>query len=378
MVADYKDYQLFAIGSDLKRIGLIEGWTKLDVYLRFNDVANFAFDAPIDLIDTGWLEFGGGVEIMRNGQYLTRGIFLGFDEENGENNQTVTPWGADQLFWIKSRLAYPVVTGPPFTSQAYDSRTGAAGDILIDYVDYNAGPNATGARQITGLTMGTKLGVGSSFTQQARFENLLELCQEIALKGGDIGFSISDAAVFASYLPSDKSGSVKFSKELGNLLKYKRKVEMPKANYIVAGGQGEGTARTFIVANDSASETAYGRVEWFYDYRNAADSTQLTNAANGKLAEFSENVSVEIWPIEIQSMAYEDDYGLGDKVTVVLPSQTIVDYVREVQITLTKGKAEQIVPVIGTPGSRGNQGQAANLYARTNALAKRLNLLERR
>jgi len=377
-MTEYKDYQIFILDSTLTRVGYVESWEKLDMTLRFNDVGTFAFDAPISLVDSGLLEFGGGIEVMRNGSFLFQGLFLGFDEDDGEKTQIVTCWGADKSFWLKARLAFCDPAGPPFTTQAYDSRTGYAGDLLIDYVDYNLGANAQATRRVSGLSVDTKLGIGSSFTQRARFEQMLELCQEIALKGGDIGFYFDQDFVFTPYLPSDKTGSVKFSKELGNLTRYKRRVAFPDANYIVAGGSGELTSRAFVVVNDSTSITNYGRLEYFYDYRNAGDTTQLTEAANAKLLTFSENVSVEIWPIELQSMAFGTDYELGDKVTVVIPSQTIQDVVREISITITKGAQEQIVPVIGTAGSRGSNGQAANIYARTNALAKRLNLLERR
>ena len=374
----YTDYQIFALDSNLDRIGLIEQWDRLEIALRFNDLGSFAFESPISLLDTGWLEFGGGVEIMRNGSFLMQGIFLGFDEDDGEKKQVITCWGADKMFWLSARLAYPVVTGPPFTSSAYDSRTGYAGDVMIDFVDYNAGANASGARPVSGLGVATKLGVGTSLTQRARFENLLELCQEIALKGGDIGFYFDSGFDFTPYAPTDKTASIIFSKELGNLTRYQRKIKMPQSNYIVAGGGGEGTSRTFVTVNDSASITNYGRIEWFYDYRNAADTTQLTDAANGKLETFAEQIAIEIWPIEITNMMYGANYNLGDKVTVVLPSQTIQDKIREVKLMVTPTTQEVVTPVIGTPGSRSEQGGAANIYARTKALATRLNLLERR
>lgn len=378
------NYDVFLTDANSSRLGQAETYEQLSVVQRFNDLGTFSIDVDGDLIDLDWLEWGGGIQILRDGELWFSGITIGIDRNvslrRGEQSggKKVMIWGADYNFWLSSRLAYPVPSGPPFTSASHDERTGAAGDILLQYAQYNAGSLANTNRQWPTLSTASPLGIGKSITQRARFDILLDLCKEVALKGGDIGFRFNDTEL-EIYEPEDKTGEVFFSAELGNLERYRLRTELPVANVVIGAGTGEGTSRDVAIVENVDSQLTYGmRIEGFYDYRNADDTAQLQEGAIARLDESKAINVVEIWPLDTEGISYPTHYDLGDKVRVQLPDLVIEDVIRELHVTLRQNQAEEIVPVVGTPESRAETTAAAKLYSRARALGRRLALLEKR
>jgi hypothetical protein len=362
----------------LRRTGQVEDFRSLTMPLRFNRTSSWVLEldekAPVaDL-------FGrtSGVIIARDGVPLLSGPVTGLRRTRQGGRRTLIVNGVDDTVWLERRLALPVPSGPPYTAAAYDDRSGAAETVMRGYVNDNLGPGATAARRLPALTLLADEARGTSVRGRARFVTLLELLQALALAGGDLGFRIVQVGVglqFQVYLPADRTRSAVFSLELGNLRGYDYAVAAPTADYVYVGGGGEGTGRVIVEGGDQPTVDLYGRVEVFIDRRDTAVAADLEQTRAETLLEQRETTSLSIEPVDTASVAFGRDYGLGDRVSVVIDRETVQDVVREVTLTLTR-EGERLTPVIGTPGASSPQVPA--LFDIQKRQARRLSQIERR
>ncbi len=404
-------YKLYVRDRALNRIAEIDDYKKLDMTLRFNSPGTWMMDINASLdVASLLMSSGAGIVVVKDGTTLLSGPVLNLSRSWNKDDNILTVSGQDDLYWMACRLAYPVPNGQYGTAEA-DVRTGKAETIMRQYVDVNAGLGALSQRRITGLILAADQARGSTITGRARFTPLLELLQSLALAGGDLGFKIVQNGVnleFQVYAPTDKTKTVIFSPALGNLWAYEYSTEAPEANYILCGGSGEGIARVIKEKGDSQSITDYWRIESFNDRRDTADTTELNQAIDEELSQKKTKSSLSISPINTEAISFLRDYGLGDKVTVVVgqyykqtrteksnvflsPYQVIPvevqklqnsmrvdaviqDVVREINLTLTPDEGEVIAPVVGTPGTT----DALNIFKQIADTRKRLSKIERR
>jgi hypothetical protein len=365
----------------------------LECYPRFNDVGRWRLLAPLSGKIANTLKKGKGIVIARNedvvmsGSVHYRRAVIAFDENN-EIQKYVEVSGPDDLFYLAARLASPVPSGPPYTAASYDVRTGVASTIMRQYVDFNIGASATAARRKTGLVLAADPVIGTSVNGSARFIPLIELLRHLALSGGDLGFkivqSLSAAQItFSIYAPVDRTDAAAFSLLAGTLREQEYSQQGGQGNYVIVGGSGEGTARTFHEEGDSTAITEYERIEFFRDRRDTAVAAELNQTAEEELQRNAERFTLNITPVDSGSLVYPTGYNLGDRVSVDIVKEvstgvfdvdfTYEDIVREIAIILDADKGESIKPVVGTPESR------AELFGRQEReLARRVAGLERR
>jgi hypothetical protein len=178
---------------------------------------------------------------------------------------------------------------------------------------------------------------------------------------------------FVVYQPVDKTGSVRFAVELGNLSAYSYTAQAADTNYAFVGGGGEGTARTIREGQDSDEIISWGRVETFVDRRDTTSTTELDQAITQALAEGAGKTDLSITPIDRPGQTYLTHYDLGDKVTAVIGGAAVQELVREVRIVLSP-ESQRIVPTIATPGRR----DILAVFRRLARLESRMTNLERR
>jgi hypothetical protein len=365
----------------------------LECYPRFNDVGRWRLLAPLSGKIADTLKKGKGIVIARDENVILSGgvhyrrAVISFNE-SGDLQKYVEVSGPDDQFYLASRLASPVPSGPPYTAAAYDIRTGVASTIMRQYVDYNIGPSATAARRKTGLTLAADPAIGLSVKDSARFIPLIELLRRLALAGGDLGFrivqSLSAAQItFSIYAPVDRTDSAAFSLLAGTLREQEYAQQGGQGNYVIVGGSGEGTARTFHEEGDSTAILEYERIEFFRDRRDTADAGELNQTAEEELSRNAERFVLNITPVDAGTLVYPTGYNLGDRVSVDLIKEsspnvfevdfTYEDIVREIAIVLDADKGETIKPVVGTPESR-----AEVFGRREREIERRLAGLERR
>jgi hypothetical protein len=226
------------------------------------------------------------------------------------------------------------------------------------------------------LSLGADPAVGTSVTGRARWQNLLELLQELALAGGEIGFRMQHtgaALEFQAYQPADKSTSIRFSHDLGNLASAGYTTELPTTDHVYVGGQGEGTARTIVEVQDPTAVVTHGRFETFQDRRDTADTAELQQAGQEKLDEDKAEAGLSFTPVDSPAQEYRTDYDLGDRVTAYLDEVEVVELIREVTITIDED-GTRVEPTIGTPGA----GSLLRIFAALAEQNRRLSHVERR
>lgn len=356
-------YKLYVRDSNFNRIAEIDDYTKLELLINFNGVGTWTLDIPTQSNASFLLaQPQSGIIVVREEQTLFSGPMGIVDRKWTKDSDTMEISGFDDNFWLTRFLAYPVPSGPPYTSQAYDIRSGAAETVIKAYLNANIGASAQTQRKINIVTAADQAR-GLNVTGNARFQTLLELFAPLALTGGDIGFNITqdnNQLLFDCYIPTDKSNSVIFSPLLGNMIDFEYKNAAPSENYIIAGGTGDGTARIFSEFGDSNSISQWGRYEFFLDDTNSSSVDSLNQAIQNNLSQRALQTSLSITPTDTDATKFGRDYNLGDIVSVVLtqpdqngnqiPFDTVTDVIRQIKITIDN-TGESISPVIGTPDS---------------------------
>lgn len=374
-------WKLYVRRSDRLRDAEIDDFVKFTAILRFNDVETWALDAPVAGAASRMILEGGGIILKRDDDVVLSGPLQRSEARWNQDEDALTHYGSGDTEWLRRRLALPVPTGPPYTAAEHDVRTGLAETIMKQYVDVNAGPGAQLRRQVPGLVVPATSGLGLTVTGRARFQNLLDLLRSLALAGGDLGFRVlqsddTDAALsFQMYVPQDRSASVKFSRDLQNLAKSTLVQEAPTGNYVIVGGGGEGTDRTFAELGNYWSIIAFGLVETFVDRRDTSDLDELNQTIDETLADREQQFGLSVTPLDTLSMQFGRDYGLGDQVAVVIAGQVLVHVIREVHIEITS-EGTTVRPMIGTPG-RASPG-VPRMFRALSTLGRRIGGLERR
>lgn len=364
----------------LQRQGQIDQFAEFEAIARFNGVGTWTLtldatlDAAADLAQPDW-----GIELVdEDGATVFSGPYYDYGRQKDANKDQVTLIGYDDMICLKDRLAHPQPASsvPPYSSQEQDVRTATTGStVLRDYVFVNAADAAIPARQTYGLTVGGDPLVGTEITGRARWQVLLDFLTGLALEAGGLGFrvvKIGTALEFQVYQPTDKSGTVKFSVDLGSLGSYSFGKSRPDTNYVFVGGAGEGTARTIVESQDPVDMVLWGRrIESFADRRDTAVADELSSAGAKALAEGQGKTRLEFTPVDIDGAMYRIDYNLGDMVTAVLDEQ-IVEVIRQVTISLKPGQV-RVLPAIGTP----SVDNSLRTFSQIAALRRRIIQLER-
>jgi hypothetical protein len=364
-------YRIQVRDATLTPIGELTDFIDGDILLNFNDVGAFVLTVRADSPLASAFAAGNGVIISRDrgdgsgAQTLLSGPFWHLERRLKDNVYVLA--GPDDLWWLKARRADPGTS--PYATLAYDTRTAAASTAIRQYVDANAGSSAPLARRVLGLALASDPAIGSVVTGNARFDNLLALCQQLAVSGGDIGFRLRQTDVgvltFTLYQPQTQSNAI-FSRELGNLLDAIYTEDGPNANQYVGAGGGVGVARVFVSDQDSGSIATWGAVEGFIDARDTSDVPTIQQRITAQLATDAQQTNLSITPTDTAALQFGRDYTLGDIVNVQIDGATITDTIRQVHIQLNSTNQELVTPGIGNAGA----GQIAHLFdARARALA---------
>jgi hypothetical protein len=381
------DWKIYVRDKDFNRIGEVDEYEDATLTPAYCDVGTWSI--TVDRRSSQAVNLcqpGNGIIAVRGGMTISGPYTHQLHTVDMDKNHLQLSGVTDEV-WLRRRLVSPSPSEsvPPYAAQAYDVRTGVASTVLAAYVNVNLGPGAIAVRRKPGLTIGVDPVVGASVSGNGRWDNLLLFLQGLATAGG-IGFrviQVGNGLQFQTYQPTDRTGSVKFSIDLGNLAGFEYESTAPEANYIYVGASGTGTARVLLEQPDSASIAAWGRIEGdFVDRRDTSDPTVLAQAATDALTQHSEQASLTITPTETPSSMYGANYGLGDKVTVLLKgpaaspySQTgrIQDILRKVEIKLTVNGPQTVRPNIGTA----SRSDLLKMIREMRSVKKRLNNLER-
>jgi microcystin-dependent protein len=289
--------------------------------------------------------------------------------------------GTSDLVEIAKSLAYPQPSNSSVSSQSVsnDVRSGLGEALMRAYISSNIGPAASVARRLPDLSLAADGGLGVSLSKSPRFQNLLELTQEIAL-GSELLFDVvqvGSGREFRVSAPQDVSALVRWDIANNQLSKSKYGYSAPGVTRVFVAGQGEGSARTIVEVTTVASllsEAIWGRIERFVDQRNTDDVDELTQAGLEVLATEGTTVtSLEVVPSSAMADGFGVDWFLGSWVTVVVNDQQIRAQVVEVPISITSSDGVLVGAVVGD--ATGFDWQAI-LAAKQSKTEKRVSALE--
>ena len=394
-------YTIRVRNSSRQLLGEVDAYRHFECVLRHNSVSTWDLELDANHPMAGYLATpGNGVIVTRTIIHATTGLVIQssillsgpiwhFERRKQGNSLLIA--GFDDTAYLSMRDAWPVPSAAvagDFATSAYDTRSGAAETVIRAYINYNAGPGAPVARQISGLTLDTDLGRGSTVHGNARFDQMttkdgLGIIQVLANVGG-IGFKIIQSGTnlqLQFYVPSDLTATVKLADELGTIADFTYSLDGPDldsgGNFVVAGGQGEGTARTFVLGSDSASITKWGRIETFRDARDTSDATTLSERITDTLNSSAEKVSFQATLAQTDSLIYGRDFNIGDKVTCVIDGTSMTNIVQEVNIALDMSSAETVTPLVGSMNPANISEVLANFARQINRAQARIARIER-
>lgn len=336
------------------------GWKSA---LRFNNVGTWGLTLPANhALGNELAKPGAGIIVTHTtAGVLFSGITTAVEtiQEVGDPNGVMEISGVDDSILLAERLAYPTPSTADVTAQtnAYDVVTNVkASTAMYGYVTRNliAG-TAPASRAVSGLTTTADTAFGSLVTKSARFDVLGELLTDIAVVDG-LGFHIKQSGsglVFTVYQPVDRTKTIRMDVANNTLSKSSYGYGIMDATRAIVAGQGQGASRTFVDVTTTASTSAETlwkrRREVYVDQRNTAVTAELTQAGLEKLADSGITVtSIDIIPSSDQTMRYGIDWGLGDKVTVVIAGQEVSATVTQVGITV-EADGVRVGATVGKP-----------------------------
>ena len=347
------DRHLQVVGDPIAR------WTQVRAQRRFNEPGPGSLTVPALPEVMAQLEAGNRIVLIHNGRVFSSGPYESSDWRwtadgaAADPGQVTIQW-ADDLALVVARLAYPTPSQPANGSQAaYWQVSNTNAEVAMrSLVNANAGPGALPARQIPHLVLGPLAGVGVNVTYKARWEPLGDVLRALAIAGGGLGFRTEQTSAgieFQVYAPQDLTGSVRFSRGLGNLREVAYLRSAPTVTAAIVGGQGDLDLRSMVERVNTAAETAWWRVEKFVDHRQGATGAELAQAGDQALAEGAETARLSTITIDTPDQQYGVHYGLGDLVTVVpLPGVEVAEVVRAVTLDATPTSGEQVTALIGS------------------------------
>lgn len=319
------DWKMIFSDIDGNPIGDLFRFSKIKVIERFNLLGYWSLETGDALNVWGLLSDGAyKVNILRDSDVFASGFIRSISGEEEGDTKKIELSGVDELFYLASRVVYPSTDGN-FAADDYDDRTGRAETIVKGYVlDHASSSAVMAARRWAALTNELDFGRGDIVSASGRFQNLLEFCTNIFSSGGGLGMRVLDD-VFKVYAPRDLSDTVVLSGGLLNIAKQDYRFDYPKGNYIIAGGAGDLTARTFYYSDDATSISTYGRIEQFVDTKN--DSGQ--ESADTHLLEGIEQYNISVIPNtnDPEFQPYRD-YWVGDTITTKIFDTSFQNIVR--------------------------------------------------
>lgn len=316
--------------------------------IRWKDI--FTLDALIDVERTSPLT--GFLQVEET--YLVR---LTHRYREGDQERFIVG-GMSLNHLLGRRIVDPA--DDPLAAGGYSTKAGPADDVITDYVDEQCGASASALRQFPNFTVASSTSIGSLAGRRLRYENLLEVCQDVANQS-NIDFQVyrltSNVLRFVALpIGTDYTRSrnyplapfVELNPVRGNLsdpsLLFDRKKEQ---NYVYALGQGPGENRILLkLQGEGTLDSPFNRIEFTTDVRSAerGDSQTITTGARSALYDKQAQKEFTFKPTGTEpGNTYRIDWDVGDSVTAVWDDEVIDLRVREVEITIDSS-GETITP----------------------------------
>lgn len=366
---DVADLSIEVRAKDLTRVGLIsmQDWANVLIVPRANNIGSWSIDLPDRVIDpnTGIESPHPMCAALRTPGYGVivtgpNGVILSGPLTSATHNATTDdPGGTWTLVGVSDTavLAYaecwpdPATADPNAATSANDVRTSNAENLIRAYVRVNIGDLALSFRKNAYLDMGPNGNRGPTLKKSPRYDNLLTLCQEIAV-GTGLQFQVVQVGSrlqFQTWMQADRTLDVRLDIENDQLQSEAVSYQAPGVTTIIVMGQGQGTERKFITRTNSAATAAgadWGvRIEQVLDQRQTNDDDELAAAGDDVLAVSGKTITaIRVVPGEDLIQSFQ----VGDLITVVVGNQETVAQCTEQPIKVDK-QGVYVTCTIGDP-----------------------------
>ncbi|MEU3346423.1 siphovirus ReqiPepy6 Gp37-like family protein [Streptomyces sp. NPDC006700] len=356
------DRNLNVLGDPLSK------WTKLACDLNYNAPASGSVTLPAWPEVMELLQPGHRLVVVRDKAVWCAGPMeepqdYEWDLEQNPDPGTVTVRFSDDLARVAGYLTYPE---PSKTFANQDTITDRvrtfsgqnAETIIRTLVNENCGPGALSVRRIERLLLDDVAGVGGNRSLSTRFEPLLDACRTAAATDR-LGFrtrQVGSEIRFGVYKPKDRTATARFSRGLGNLRKIGFTLGGPLATSELVQGGGDPdeqatppNIRVYVEVTSGAAADWY-RVEKLIDKTGTTDDFggELTQAGTLALGDDNPQASLSTVTVDTEDLKAGRDYGLGDKVTVALPTGLqVADVVQTIRLEATPDEGEVVTSVVG-------------------------------
>jgi len=293
------------------------------------------------------MERGARVTVEYQGEYLLGGKLRAKKGKGPSVDGSMTFTVVDdwRLFHRISGWPVPTAALNAQTSE-YHTISGPAETVVKAAVTANA---------ITRLgepvTVATDLGRGANITAAFRFHPLADRLFP-AVDTAGIGVTVRQTGaglVVDCYEPQLHPRTL--TEAGGVVTEWEWDQTEAEATDVIVGGQGEGTARTFVGYTDPALAAAMGeRIEVFRDARDSSVGDVYAERAAETFAETAQKSGLSVKLAETSVFRYGGPGGVhvGDRVSLEVGSGlTITDTLRSVAISWKRDTGLEVVPAIG-------------------------------
>ncbi len=294
-------------------------------------------DASGNILDSPF-EKGGFLRYNRCGTAATEriGIIESIELPLGEDGKLSERWKITGR-GVESVLGRRKALNLYDSGDGYDTSNNTPAETALRwYVYQNCIDPSNNARIITGLSLAAvDGGRGGNINYRARFQNLIELQEEICrLSGLSYGLVWSGTKgdrsfVYTVYDGTDRSATVTLSPEFGNVreFQYKSSIE-DYISVVYVFGTGTGSTRNVEMVYSTTEPSGWDRIEEIEDASDLDTSDLLTDRGTTILAERGEEDSLDTVFKESNAFTYETDFFVGDTVTVAF--QNIITVVTRI------------------------------------------------
>ena len=306
-------------------------------------------------------------------EFLMSGVVVSRRGQGPQKKAKVTVEISDDIRILSGALGWPVPMSPITDQSAadYAKYSGAAETVVKQAVTANI-VNRLGWPVTVAPDLGRGAIVPSGVALRFHYlsDKLLPAAEAAGLgvtvrqQGGGLVLDVYEQRTFPH----------KLSEKGGTIVDWSWSDTDPTATRAIAGGKGEGTARMFAQAIDSALEAEYPIREAFKDATDVDTTDALRDRATADLADQGPRAGLSVKLSESGMFQYgANGVRVGDVVTVDIGGQLRTDILRECTLSYNTGKGYTQTPVIGDIDQSPDRALArfvARLRAAVNNLTK--------
>ncbi|GEM_PF-6078307 len=309
--------QVYSSSPDFTSLFFITEFTKLQIIRRFWGRSILQLEMPIESEAVSFLQKNCWIVDDKDEPFIIRSI------TQNETTVTVVAYGCHWGFEGR-------ITTPNAGSYAIE-KTGSADQVAKGFIN----DTLTKTNKNLNITVADGRPVAPNeapISDQSRYKNLGDEVVRV-LKNAGLGerFTYEDRIItFDTYPGADNSNMCVFDVRYKNIEKYEYTLDATSTQTTpIVGGMGDGVAREIYIEEDSDNVLGWDRREVFVDARDIIDTAiedrekklqqRATQAIISEEKKYSTTVATNA------NLTYNEDYHLGDFVSINVPIKTYED-----------------------------------------------------